>query len=337
MDYRRLGNSGLKVSRLCLGTMMFGRWGNADHDDCVRIVHRALDEGINCIDTANRYCWGESEEIVGKALRGRRDTVVLATKVFMPGVGGVLDRGTSRRHIFLQVEESLRRMGTDWIDLYQLHRNDRDTPLEETLSALSDLVRQGKIRYLGVSTGHASDPVDLQFSGWRMVESLWLSERRGFERFICTQPPYSILSRDVERDVFPVCERFGFGAIVWSPLEGGWLAGRYRRGQAPPPDSRAANETEFGQFVRDNFDMNSPRGQQRLEVVEQLVTLAAQLNVSLAAYATAWTLRHPAVTAAIIGPRLMRHLDAGFEALPVKIPDEHLARIDALVQPGTRA
>lgn len=337
MDYRRLGNSGLKVSRLCLGTMMFGRWGNTDYDDCVRIVHRALDEGINFIDTANRYCWGESEEIVGKAVRGRRDAVVIATKVFMPGAAGVLDRGTSRRHIFLQVEESLRRLGTDWIDLYQLHRNDRDTPLEETLGALSDLVRQGKVRYLGVSTGHASDPVDLQFSGWRMVESLWLSERRGCERFISTQPPYSIFSRDAERDIFPVCERFGFGAIVWSPLEGGWLAGRYRRGQAPPPDSRAANETEFGLFVRDNFDLNSARGRQRLEVVEELVTMAAQLGVSLAAYATAWTMRHPAVTAAIIGPRLMRHLEAGFEALPVSIPDEHLARIDALVQPGTRA
>jgi len=337
MDYQRLGHTGLKVSRLCLGTMMFGRWGNTDHDDCARIIHRALDEGVNFIDTANRYCWGESEEIVGKALRGRRESVVLATKVFMPGLGGVLDRGTSRRHIFLQVEESLRRLGTDWIDLYQLHRHDRDTPLDEMLGALSDLVRQGKVRYLGVSTGHASDPVDLQFSGWRMVESLWISERRGFERFVSTQPPYSILSRDVERDVFPVCERFGFGAIVWSPLEGGWLAGRYRRGQAPPPDSRAANETEFGMFVRDNFDLSSPRGQRRLEVVEELAGMAQALGASMAAYATAWTLRHPAVTSAIIGPRLMRHLEDGLAALPVQIPDEHLARIDALVAPGTRS
>ena len=235
MDYIRLGHSGLKVSRLCLGTMMFGRWGNPDADDCVRITQRALDEGINFIDTANRYNWGESEEIVGKALRGKRDGVVLATKVFMPGANGVLDRGTSRRHIFLQVEESLRRLGTDWIDLYQLHRNDKDTPIEETLGALTDLVRQGKVRYLGVSTGHASDPVDLQWSGWRMVESLWVGERKGYERFVSTQPPYSILARDVERDVFPVCERFGFGSIVWSPLEGGWLAGRYRKGQARRP------------------------------------------------------------------------------------------------------
>jgi aryl-alcohol dehydrogenase-like predicted oxidoreductase len=261
---------------------------------------------------------------------------VLATKVFMPGPGGGLDRGTSRRHIMLQVEESLRRMGTDWIDLYQLHRNDKDTPIEETLGALTDLVRQGKVRYLGVSTGHASDPIELQWSGWRMVESLWVSERRGTERFICTQPPYSIFSRDAERDVFPVCERFGFGAIVWSPLEGGWLAGRYRKGQPPPPDSRAANETEFGMFVRDNFTLDSPRGQRRLEIVEELVRLAADLNVSLAAYATAWALRHPAVSAAIVGPRVSRHLDASFEALSVKIPEEHLTRIDALVAPGTR-
>ena len=336
MDYLRLGHSGLKVSRLCLGTMMFGRWGNPDPDDCMRIVHRALDEGINCIDTANRYNWGESEEIVGKALRGKRNDVVLATKVFMPGVAGVLDRGTSRRHVLLQVEESLRRLGTDWIDLYQLHRNDRDTPIDETLGALDDLVRQGKVRYLGVSTGHASDPVDLQWSGWRMVESLWVAERKGTERFISTQPPYSIFSRDVERDVFPVCERFGFGSIVWSPLEGGWLAGRYRKGQPPPPDSRAANETEFGMFVRDNFALDSPRGGRRLEAVEALVKMADELNASLTAYATAWVLRHNAVTAAIVGPRVSRHLDASLEALGLRIPDEHLARIDELVAPGTR-
>jgi aryl-alcohol dehydrogenase-like predicted oxidoreductase len=269
-------------------------------------------------------------------VRGNRNAVVLATKVFMPGAGGGLDRGTSRRHIMLQVEESLRRMGTDWIDLYQLHRNDKDTPIDETLGALTDLVRQGKVRYLGVSTGHASDPVELQWSGWRMVESLWVGERRGYERFISTQPPYSIFSRDVEREIFPVCERFGFGAIVWSPLEGGWLAGRYRKGQPPPPDSRAANETEFGMFVRDNFTLDSARGQRRLEVVEELVRMAEELGVSMAAYATAWVLRHRAVSAAIVGPRVSRHLDASFEALTVKIPDEHLARIDELVAPGTR-
>ena len=337
MEYTRLGHSGLKVSRLCLGAMMFGRWGNKDPDDCTRIVHRALDEGVNFVDTANRYSWGDSEEIVGKALRGRRESVVLATKVFMPGMGGPLDRGTSRRHVFLQVEESLRRLGTDWIDLYQLHRHDKGTPIDEVLSALNDCVRQGKVRYVGVSTGHAADPMEIQWPGWRMVEALWVSDRRGWERIICTQPPYSIFSRDVEREIFPACERFDIGAIVWSPLEGGWLAGRYRKGRPAPPDSRAANETEFGLFVRDNFDLASERGRRRLDVVEELVGMAESLGVSLAAYANAWVLRHRAVSSAIVGPRGMQHLDAGFEALGVKIPDEHLARIDALVPPGTRA
>mgnify|MGYP000122274922 CR=1 FL=1 len=336
MDYRRLGHTGLKVSRLCLGTMMFGRWGNTDRDECARMVHRALDEGVNFIDTANRYNWGESEEITGAAVRGRREQVVLATKVFMPGAQGLLDRGTSRRHVMLQVEESLRRLGTDWIDLYQLHRHDKDTPIEEVLSALHDCVRQGKVRYLGVSTGHAADPVEISWPGWRMVEALWISERKGYERIVCTQPPYSIFARDAERDVFPACERFGIGAIVWSPLEGGWLAGRYRQGQPAPADSRASNETEFGMFVRDNFDLASPRGQSRLAVVEALVGLADELGVSLAAYAQAWALRHAAVTSIIVGPRLDRHLDAAFAALTVTIPDAHLARIDALVAPGTR-
>lgn len=317
--------------------MVFGRWGNTDHADCVRIMHRAFDEGVNFVDTANRYAMGESEEIVGKALKGRREEIVVATKVFMPGGGGLLDRGTSRRHICLQVEESLKKLGTDWIDLYQLHRHDKDTPLEEVLSTLTDLVRQGKVRYIGVSTGHADDPIELQYTGWRMVESLWISERRRLERFISTQPPYSIFSREVERDVFPVCERFGFGAIVWSPLEGGWLSGRYRRGQAIPSDARGANESEFGLFVREQFDLDSPRNQRRLDIVDELVKLADEVGAPLADYALAWTLRHAAVTSAIIGPRVMRHLDGALAALEVRIPDAHAQRIDALVQPGTRA
>lgn len=337
MKYRRLGESGLKVSRLCLGTMMFGRWGNTDRAECARIIQRALDEGINFIDTGNRYGRGDSEEIVGTAVRGRRESVVLATKVFVPGPGGILDRGTSRRHLFLQVEASLRRLHTDWIDLYQLHRYDRETPLQETLSALTDLVRQGKVRYVGVSTSHAGDPLDVQFTGWRMVESLWISERGGLERFISTQPPYSIFSRDAEREIFPVCERFGLGAIVWSPLEGGWLAGRYRQGQPVPEDSRARNPSEYGRIVRDEFDLASPRGLRRLAVLEELVRMAAEAQAPLAAYATAWTLRHAAVTSAIIGPRVMPHLEAALPALTLTIPDAHLARIDTLVPPGTRA
>jgi aryl-alcohol dehydrogenase-like predicted oxidoreductase len=249
MDYACLGRSGLKVSRLCLGTMVLGRWGNADVADCVRIVHRALDEGLTFIDTANRYGMGESEEILGRAIEARRAEAVLATKVFMPGPGGVLDRGLSRRHIILQVEESLKRLRTDWIDLYQIHRNDKETPLEETLGALTDLVRQGKVRYLGVSTGTLVESRSMHFGGWKMVESLWLSDRRGYERFVSTQPPYSMLTREAEREIFPVCLAHGFGAIVWSPLEGGWLGGRYRKNAPVPEDSRARNQSEFGAFV----------------------------------------------------------------------------------------
>lgn len=337
MELARLGHSGLKVSRLCLGTMVLGRWGNTDHADCIKIVHRALDEGINFIDTANRYAMGESEEIVGKALEGRRNDAVIATKVFMPGPGGLLDRGTSRRHVMLQVDESLRRLRTDWIDLYQIHRNDPDTPLEETLSALSDLVRSGKVRYLGVSTGTLAESRSLHFGGWRMVESLWLSDRRRLERFISTQPPYSIFTREAEREIFPVCRAHGFGAIVWSPIEGGWLSGRYRKGAPVPDDSRARNQSEFGAFVARQFDMTTQRAARRLEVIETLLGLARELDVPLARYATAWTLQHAAVTSAIIGPRVMGHLDDSLKAADLRIPEEHLRTIDALVPPGTNA
>ncbi|HEV7735712.1 MAG TPA: aldo/keto reductase [Candidatus Binatia bacterium] len=335
MEYARLGHSGLSVSRLCLGTMMFGRWGNPDHDDCARILNRALDEGITLIDTANRYGMGESEEIVGKALATRRDEAVLATKVFMPGPGGRLDRGTSRRHIMMQVEESLRRLRTDWIDVYQIHRNDPGTPLEETLSAMTDLVRQGKVRYLGVSTGNLADSHGMHFGGWKMVESLWISERRHLERFVSTQPPYSIFTREAEREIFPVCRAHGFGAIVWSPIEGGWLSGRYRKGQPPPDDSRARNQTEFGAFVAPQFDMTTPKALHRLELVETLAGLADEAGLPLSRYALAWTLANPAVTSAIIGPRVMRHLDDSLAAAGRKLPEEHLARIDELVTPGS--
>ncbi len=337
MEYVCLGHSGLKVSRLCLGTMTLGRWGNPDHADCIRIVHKALDEGINFIDTANRYAMGESEEIVGKALEGRRNDVVLATKVFMPGMGGLLDRGTSRRHIMLQVEDSLRKLRTDWIDLYQIHRNDKDTPLEETMGALTDCVRQGKVRYLGVSTGTQAESRAMHFPGWKMVESLWLADRQHLERFISTQPPYSIFTREAEREIFPVCRTHGFGAIVWSPIEGGWLSGRYRKGRPVPEDSRARNQTEFGAFVAPRFDMTSPQAQRRLDVVEELAAMAESLGVSLARYATAWTLLNPAVTSAIIGPRVMPQLEDTLPAGDVKIPEEHRKRIDALVGWGENA
>ena len=237
----------------------------------------------------------------------------------------------------LQVEESLRRLRTDWIDLYQIHRNDADTPIEETLGALTDCVRQGKVRYLGVSTGTLLESRSMFFAGWKMVESLWVSERRNLERFISTQPPYSIFTREMEREVFAVCRAHGFGAIVWSPLEGGWLAGRYRKGQPVPEDSRAKNPTEFGAFVARQFDMTTEKAQRRLEVVEELAGFAAELGVPLARYATAWTLVHPAVTSAIVGPRTMEQLEGLLAAGDVRIPAAHLERIDVLVPPMTNA
>ncbi|MEM8930556.1 MAG: aldo/keto reductase [Acidobacteriota bacterium] len=329
MDYRNLGQTGLKVSPLCLGTMMFGAWGNPDHDESIRIIHRALDAGINFIDTANVYSAGESEEIVGKAIRDRREHVVLATKVFGAMGDGPNQRGLSRKTIQEQVEHSLRRLGTDVIDLYQIHRPDPTTPWEETLSTLTDLVRQGKVRYIGASTNHyAGDTLWQQkLEGWQLVESLWVSESHGFESFVSLQPPYSMLRRVMETDHFPVTEHFGLGNMVWSPLEGGWLTGKYRRGQKNPGDSTRA-ETWVG-------DIDDPKFEARLDAVEQLLPLAEERGVSMARFATAWTLRNPAVTSTILGPRTMEQLDDLLPAAELKITDEESARIDAIVPPGT--
>src|ERR1700716_1568973 len=224
MEYRQLGGTGVRVSPLCLGAMMFGAWGNTDHEESTRIIDRALDAGINFIDTADVYARGESEEIVGKALEGRRDSVVLATKVHGSMGDDPNERGNSRRWIVRAVENSLRRLQTDWIDLYQIHRPEADTDVDETLGALSDLVHAGKVRYIGSSTFPAS----------QIVEAQWVAERRGRERFVSEQPPYSILVREVEKDVLPTAQRYGMGVIPWSPLAGGWLTGRYRLGNDGP-------------------------------------------------------------------------------------------------------
>src|SRR5689334_16598672 len=219
MEFRPLGRTGVQVSPLCLGTMLFGAWGNPDHDDSIRIIHRALDAGINFVDTADVYAAGESEEIVGRALEGRRDDIVLATK-FHGSMGDDPNRkGSSRRWIVREVEDSLRRLRTDWIDLYQVHRPEPDTDVDETLGALTDLVRAGKIRYFGSST----------FPAHAIVEAQWVAERRGRERFVTKQPPYSILVRGIEGDVLPVCQQYGIGVLTWSPLAGGWLSGKYRK------------------------------------------------------------------------------------------------------------
>lgn len=319
MEYRKLGGSGVKVSQLCLGTMMFGQRGNRDHDECVRIIHRALDAGINFVDTANVYSNGESEEIVGKALKGRRGEAVLATKVHGSRGQGPNDRGNSRLHILREVENSLRRLGTEYIDLYQIHRPDPDTPIEETLRALDQLVRDGKVRYIGSST----------YAAWELVESYWASDRYNLARFACEQPPYSIFARSVEKEVLPVCAKYGAGVIPWSPLNRGWLAGKYRKGGEVDPGSRIGRSDPF-------IDgMDSPSGRRKLDLVEKLIPMAEETGHNLAQYALAWILANPTVTAPIIGPRTMEQLEDNLGAVEVTIPDDHLLRIDELVPPGT--
>jgi len=317
MEYRPLGRTGVQVSPLCLGAMMFGEWGNPDHDDSIRIVHRALDAGINFVDTADVYSGGESEEIVGKALAGRRDEIVLATKVHGSMGEDPNRRGNSRRWIVHEVEASLRRLQTDWIDLYQVHRPEPGTDIDETLGALTDLVRQGKIRYLGSST----------FQPSQIVEAQWTAERRGRERFACEQPPYSILVRGIEAEVLPVCERYGMGVIPWSPLAGGWLSGRFRKdGDAT---SRRAER------LPQRYDLSIPENQRKLDAAEALARLAEEAGMPLVQLALAFVLRHPAVTAPIIGPRTMEQLEGLLGATEVTLPDEVLDRIDEIVPPGT--
>jgi aryl-alcohol dehydrogenase-like predicted oxidoreductase len=317
MQLRNLGTTGVKVSPLCLGAMMFGEWGNPDHDESVRIIHAALDAGINFIDTADVYSRGESEEIVGKALKGRRDDVVLATKVHGTMGDDPNEFGNSRRWIVKEVENSLRRLQTDWIDLYQIHRPEEDTDIDETLGALSDLIHQGKIRYVGSSTFPAS----------QIVEAQWVAEKRGRERFVCEQPPYSLLVRGIERDVLPTCRRYGMGVIPWSPLAGGWLSGRWRKGQDAPDSTRA-------QRLPQRYDLSLPANQRKLDAVEELAQLAERAGISLIHLALAFVLRHPAVTSAIVGPRTMEQLQSQLGAEEVELPDEVLDRIDEIVPPG---
>ncbi|MDE3205749.1 MAG: aldo/keto reductase [Acidobacteriota bacterium] len=317
MEYRVLGRTGVSVSTFCLGTMMFGRWGNPDVDECVAMVDSALDAGVNFIDTADVYDFGTSEEIVGRALRGRRDQVVLATKFHNPMGEDPNSRGNSRRWILRAVEESLRRLGTDWIDLYQVHRPDPATDLDETLGALSDLVRAGKVRLIGTSTF----PPDL------LVEAQWVSERRGRERFVTEQPPYSILARGIESGVLPVCERYGLGALVYSPLNGGWLTGKYRSPE-PPAGSRAAREP-------DHFDFGGAAHRSKTAAVEALAGLAQQAGLSLIELSLAWVLHHPAVDAVIIGPRTPDQLRDQLRGAGRSLDAGVLDRIDEIVPPGS--
>ncbi|RYE50789.1 MAG: aldo/keto reductase [Hyphomicrobiales bacterium] len=312
MQYRTLGKTGIKVSPHCLGAMMFGGIGNPDHEDSIRIIHKALDAGINFIDTADRYSQGESEEIVGKALKGRRDNIVLATKVHGPMGDDPNQQGNSRRWIVRAVEGSLRRLQTDHIDLYQIHRPDPDTDIEETLAALTDLIQAGKVRAIGSSTFPVSE----------IIEAQWVAEKRGLARFRTEQPPYSILNRGIEREVLPACQRYGMGALVWSPLAKGMLTGRYRKGQ----QTESVRARYFPKYMTD---------ENKLDAVEQLIPLAEEAGLSLAHLALAFAVAHPGVTSAIIGPRTMEHLDDLLAGVEVRLSDEILDRIDEIVPPGT--
>ncbi len=314
MRYRTLGRTGIEVSPYCLGAMMFGTMGNPDHDDSIRIIHRALDAGINFIDTADVYSQGESEEIVGKALQGRRDDVVLASKMHYPMGDDPNQRGNSRRWIITAAENSLRRLQTGHLDLYQVHRPDPAVNVEETLSALSDLIHSGKVRAIGTSSFPAS----------QIVEAQWAADRRGLERFRTEQPPYSIINRGIEREVLPVCQRYGMGTLVWSPLGQGLLTGRHRKGQQ-------AGTHRSGRMPQHFSD------ERKLDVVEQLIPLAEKAGLPMTHLAMAFAIAHPGVTSAIIGPRTMEQLDDLLASAETTLDDDILGRIDEIAPPGTDA
>lgn len=317
MELRPLGRTGVKVSSLCLGTMMFG--GKTAPDDSYAIIDKAIDNGINFIDTANVYSIGHSEEVTGEALHrnGRRNHIVLATKVH-----GVMDsedpnmQGNSRRHIIQQCEASLRRLKTDWIDLYQIHRPQSDIPIDETLRALDDLIRAGKVRYIGSST----------FGAWQVVESLYVAKELGTHRFICEQPPYNLLDRRIERELLPMARTYGLAIIPWSPLAGGLLTGKYQRGQELPEGARFA-------------DVNNPLYRARLneriyDVIEGLQPIADAKACTLSQLALAWVMHQPGVTSPIIGPRTMEQYDDNMKALDVEITDDDRKQINRISRRG---
>jgi aryl-alcohol dehydrogenase-like predicted oxidoreductase len=317
MEHRILGRTGVSVSKLCLGAMMFGAWGEPDHNESIRIIHSAIDAGINFIDTADVYSAGESEEIVGKALTGgKRDEIVLATKVGFPMGDDPSRRGASRRRIIRGVEESLRRLDTDWIDLYQIHRPDPSTDIDETLGALTDLVHQGKVRYIGSSS----------FSAGEIVEAQWTASERRLERFRTEQPPYSLLVRGIELDVLPTARRHGMGILTYSPLAGGWLSGSWSADSSPTSPAR--------QRLAARFDMSLAENQRKLAAVGQLAKVAEEAGASLIELAIAFVVNHPAVTSAIIGPRTMEQLDSQLPAADVALDPVILDRIDEIVAPG---
>lgn len=318
MNYKNIGKTGLKVSELCLGTMNFGN--PTDEKTSLQIIDKFINEGGNFIDTANVYNHGLSEEIVGKALKGRRDSVVLATKVHGKMGDGPNDGGNGKKHILKEVENSLRRLQTDYIDLYWIHRPDPSTPIEETLEALDYLVQKGFVRFVGTST----------FPAWQIVESLWISDRKNLVKFCAEQPPYSIIERQVENRILPMCEHFGLGVVSWSPLAGGWLAGRYKRGKLAPQDSRAAKHPEWN-----DMNVEAKSADQRFNIIEEIEKYAAKLNTSMASLSLAWVMSNPIITAPIIGPKTMDHLNDYLKTVDLKVPEEFKRKIDELIPSGT--
>lgn len=317
MEYRSLGRTGVKVSSLCLGCMMFG--AKTDAAESQRIIDRSLEVGINFLDTANVYARGRSEEVTGEALKrnGKRHEVVLATKVHGTMGAGVNDLGNSRRHIIEQCESSLRRLQTDYIDLYQIHRPQPDIPIDETLRALDDLIRAGKVRYIGSST----------YAAWQLVESLWVAKELGLHRFVCEQPPYNLLDRRIERELLPMAQTYGFAIIPWSPLAGGLLTGKYQRGQDPPKDSRFADY--------ENNPLQRRRMTERIfDVIEGLQPLAEEKSVTLSQLALAWCLQQPGVTSPIVGPRTLEQFEDNLGALDVTFTDDDRRQIDRVARRG---
>ena len=315
MEYRSLGRTGTKVSTLCLGCLMFG--GRTNETDSMDIIDRAIDGGINFFDTANMYVRGRSEEMVGKAFKrnGKRGRIVLATKVhFRMDDEDPNAQGNSRRHIIEQCEASLRRLQTDYIDLYQIHRPCSDIPIDETLRALDDLIRAGKVRYIGSST----------FAAWQVVESLWASKELGLNRFICEQPPYHLLDRSIERELVPMAQTYGTALIPWSPMAGGFLTGKYRRGEARPTDARYQDENEDTDLFSDAA----------FNVLDVILAIAAEKGCTPSQFALAWCAQQPGITSPIVGVRTMEQLEDNLGAIDVQVTDEERERIDEVAPPG---
>lgn len=322
MEYRPLGRTGVMVSELCLGCMNFG--GPTPEAESIDMIDRAIDAGINFFDTANVYVRGGSETVVGKALKrnGKRDRIVLATKVHgRMDDDDILAAGNNRRHIIQQCEASLKRLQTDYIDLYQLHRANPDIPIDETLRALDDLIRAGKVRYIGTST----------FPSWRVIESLWVSKELGLNRFVSEQPPYHLLDRSIEREMIPMAQSYGIAIIPWSPLARGFLTGKYKRGEPIPGNSRFGADSGRGAATERRRDQHfTDRGFDVLELVQQLAT---EKGCSAGQVALAWVNSKPGITSPIVGPRTMAHLEDNIGATDIKLSAEDHMRLDALAEP----